>query len=146
MKGLFRSWNVLVLLLINFICLPALAFILSSTFHCSKKQSQFRTDPLSTELPETNEEGEILLWPSHILDYRQVTRGSRLVKEVKVQWQGLPIEEATWEPIVCLQRQFPELNLEDLVFPEGGENDRAYGLRQQKRRDYRKMHFGLGRD
>ena len=77
---------------------------------------------------------------SHILDYKQVELDSDLASEepperilerrmiklrrhcipmVKVQWQGHPPEEATWEHELDVRSQYPGLNFEDEILLRG---------------------------
>lgn len=43
--------------------------------------------------------------------------------EALFHWKALGHEDATWEPIEELWAPFPELNLEDIVYFEGGRDD-----------------------
>ena len=40
-----------------------------------------------------------------------------------VQWEGLPVEESSWEYLTSLQDMFPQLNLEGQVRFHGDRND-----------------------
>ena len=52
-------------------------------------------------------------------------RGSNLRGlDVLVQWKGLPLIEATWEPYNMIQQQFPTFHVEDKVKVREGSNDR----------------------
>jgi hypothetical protein len=73
----------------------------------------------STELPPVTDEGLIILEPQQILDTRWFKQGNKFEEESLIQWQRLPVEEATWEPTKSLLEQFPHINLEDKV-PLGG--------------------------
>jgi len=42
-----------------------------------------------------------------------------------VQWAGMPAAEATWEPVDAFRAAHPSFQLEDELFPKGGE--RCYG-------------------
>ena len=46
------------------------------------------------------------------------------VLEVLMQWKGLPPLEATWEPYLFIQQQFPFFHLEDKVKVGEGSNVR----------------------
>jgi hypothetical protein len=65
------------------------------------------------------DEGLIILEPQQILDTRWFKQGNKFEEESLIQWQRLPVEEATWEPTKSLLEQFPHINLKDKV-PLGG--------------------------
>ena len=48
--------------------------------------------------------------------------GGRQVREVLIQWKGLPQEDATWEPLVTITEQFLDFDLGDKVRLERGGN------------------------
>ncbi|WVZ88557.1 hypothetical protein U9M48_035065 [Paspalum notatum var. saurae] len=56
------------------------------------------TMPLALDTPRV---------PVQVLGSKLVSRGSRTVKQVLVQWSGLPSTLATWEDAVALQQRFP---------------------------------------
>ena len=58
----------------------------------------------STPLPR------FLFKPLHVLEKRMVKRGHRASAEVLVQWDSLPITEATWENAEDLQIRFPDFH------------------------------------
>ena len=43
-------------------------------------------------------------------------------EEVLVKWNGLPAADCTWEWKSVMEKQFPELDLEDKVSFNGGSN------------------------
>jgi hypothetical protein len=43
------------------------------------------------------------------------------VWHVLVEWAGMPVSEATWEPVSAFREAHPSFQLEDELFPEGGE-------------------------
>ena len=51
-------------------------------------------------------------------------RTMALGNEVIVQWKGLPLFEATWEPTELIEKQFPAFHLKDKVNLALGGNDR----------------------
>ena len=69
-----------------------------NVFHVSrlKKAIRQRVVP-SAELPPIDEEGKLVLIPEAILDTRERTLRSKLIKEYLVKWKYLPEEDATWE-------------------------------------------------
>ena len=50
-----------------------------------------------------------------ILNSRIVTYEDQLKFQVLVQWEGLPVEESSWEDLANLIEVFPKLNLETQV-------------------------------
>ena len=64
-----------------------------------------------TILPELDNEGSIFLEPEAILNKPTHQLRSRSITEVLIQWHGMQPEDATWEPLLQIQRQFPHLNL-----------------------------------
>ena len=76
-----------------------------NVFHVSrlKKAIGQRVVP-SAELPPIDEEGKLVLIPEAILDTRERTLRSRLIKEYLVKWKYLPEEDATWESEKVLQK------------------------------------------
>jgi hypothetical protein len=50
----------------------------------------------------------------------------RSVWHVLVEWAGMPVSEATWEPVPAFREAHPSFQLEDELFPEGG-GERCYG-------------------
>lgn len=64
-----------------------------------------------TTLPEMDTEGSIILEPVAIIDQRTRQLRSRSISEVLIQWHGMQPEDATWEPLLQIQQQFPHLKL-----------------------------------
>ena len=64
-----------------------------------------------TILPELDNEGSIFLEPEAVLNKRTRQLRSRSITEVLIQWHGMQPEDATWEPLLQIQRQFPHLKL-----------------------------------
>ena len=56
-----------------------------------------------------NDVGVLNLKPVAILDCTELNLRSRVITELLVQWQGGSAEDATWEPLHSLSRQFPHL-------------------------------------
>ena len=50
-----------------------------------------------------------------------------------MQWEGLPEEEATWEPRAEFQQHYPDYQLEDELFAQAGR-DVMTGLVYHRRR------------
>eukprot|EP00253_Pinus_taeda_P013819 PITA_13819 len=54
-------------------------------------------------------EGEILVEPLNILDWREVMLRKRAITQVKVQWQHFRPDEATWEDEELMKKAYPGL-------------------------------------
>ena len=56
--------------------------------------------------------------------------------EVFIKWYGLPVEDASWEPLSLIRDQFPDLHLGDKVIVDEGGNDtvpiRVYKRKRRK--------------
>eukprot|EP00253_Pinus_taeda_P014122 PITA_14122 len=70
-------------------------------------------------------EGEVLVKPLSILDWREVQLRKRAITQVKVQWRHFGHDEATWEDEELMRKAYPELFLgsghrDDVQF-HGGE-------------------------
>ncbi|XP_017408769.2 uncharacterized protein LOC108321509 [Vigna angularis] len=90
-------------------------------FHCSILKPHHGPPPsVAGTLPSSNYNNGPLLSPLVILGTRENISGESSHLEVLVQWQGLPPEEATWEPWKDIQRTF---NLEDKVLLQDARND-----------------------
>lgn len=72
-----------------------------------------------------------MIRPVQAHEYRQVKRGGHFRWEVLIEWESLPIEDATWENLEDIRDRFPELILEDKDSLEGDRNDEneACGLK-----------------
>lgn len=51
----------------------------------------------------------------------QVKRSGRFRWEILVEWENVPISEATWEDWDVMKEQFPDFDLEDKVSLRGEE-------------------------
>jgi hypothetical protein len=72
----------------------------------------------SKELPPLDEEGQLELVPTEVLEFWERKLRSRVIRECLIRWRGIPIEDATWESEQVLQH--PRLVLiEDKQFREG---------------------------
>ncbi|XP_077217844.1 uncharacterized protein LOC143852343 [Tasmannia lanceolata] len=78
-------------------------------------------------LPLMTTDGAAILQPTAILNYRHLKRQNQWVAQALVQWEGLPLEEASWEDIAHLWHLYPHLILEDKVLWEEDGNDRYHG-------------------
>ena len=62
-------------------------------------------------LPERNNEGSIISYPEAILNKHTCHIHSQSITEVLIQWHNMQPEDATWEPLLQIQKQFPHLKL-----------------------------------
>ena len=69
-----------------------------------------------TILPEMDNEGSIFLDPEAVLNKCTRQLRSRSITAVLIQWHGMQPEDATWEPLLQIQRQFPHLNISEQSF------------------------------
>ncbi|VFQ74456.1 unnamed protein product [Cuscuta campestris] len=74
--------------------------------------------PLPAELVD----GQAPSLPVKILDQRRVLQHGSPVDPYLVQWSDGGVADASWEPVETMQRNFPNLHLEDKVIPEGRES------------------------
>jgi hypothetical protein len=61
--------------------------------------------------------GWVLPTPQRVL----CARVSRDIWQVLVQWAGQPPSEASWEDVPNFKEHYPQFQLEDELFIEGGE-------------------------
>lgn len=81
-------------------------------FHVSCiKRSVGTHTPIQTALSNLDEEGFILIQPVAIINQHSHQLHSRIITKVLIQWQGLQLEDATWEPLMNFQQQFVEFKL-----------------------------------
>ena len=90
----------------------------------------FKGDPLATPptVPPV-QDGWLLPAPDNVLR-AQLRRGAW---HVLVQWQGLPSDDATWEPLQDFKDRYPDVQLEDELFEEAGR-DVMTGVQYVRRR------------
>ena len=91
----------------------------------------FRGTPPSTTpaLPPLHQ-GRLLHRPTRVL--RSQLR--RVVWHVLVQWENMPEDDATWEPVEEFRATFPSFQLKDELFPKEGRDvmtGKVYGRRHQ---------------
>ena len=69
-------------------------------------------------------EGEILVEPLNILDWREVMLRTRAITQDKMQWYHFGPDEATWEDEELMKKAYPSLFMakihwDDVQFREG---------------------------
>lgn len=81
-----------------------------NVFHVSRlKKALGHNVVVSSDLPPLDEEGELVLIPEEILDFREHFLRRRTIREYLVKWKNLLVEDATWENEEILQH--PALRL-----------------------------------
>jgi hypothetical protein len=63
---------------------------------------------MSSKLPVSDKEGWMQIVPIAILDRKLMKKGNGVATVVLVQWSNLYQEDATWEDVTDLQKQFPD--------------------------------------
>lgn len=108
-------------------------------FHVSVLRRCLGTpDQQVTPIDLLDHSSSLMLSLESILDSRTITRGAHQVLQFFIKWQGLPLEDATWEDSHSLRQRFPDFNFEDKVhLPEGGNvtnlQDHGATLRRSNR-------------
>ncbi|XP_057846650.2 uncharacterized protein LOC131056314 [Cryptomeria japonica] len=75
-----------------------------NVFHVSRlKKALGHNVVASSQLPPLDEEGQLVLIPEEILDFRERSLRKRTIREYLVKWKNLPMEDATWESDEILQ-------------------------------------------
>eukprot|EP00253_Pinus_taeda_P004302 PITA_04302 len=82
-----------------------------NTFHVSSlKITVGQNQTAQTEIPETDEEGRIILEPEGILATKEKVLRSKTIKEYLIKWKGLPEEDSLWQT-ERFHQQHPTLNM-----------------------------------
>jgi len=89
---------------------------LHDVFHVSQLKAYTGAPPAAPVPLPPVQDGRLLQAPERVLR-AQLSRGAW---RVLVQWQGLPVDDATWEPLEEFKEQYPEVQLEDELFAEEG--------------------------
>ncbi|PRQ60730.1 putative nucleotidyltransferase, Ribonuclease H [Rosa chinensis] len=63
--------------------------------------------PLTTTLPEFDDQGELLWRPVRVLDMAVIKKKKRNTTQWLIQWHGLPTADATWEDAHTIKARFP---------------------------------------
>ncbi|XP_047259248.1 uncharacterized protein LOC124891584 [Capsicum annuum] len=128
-----------------FACVPADNFLSASNVipnSVGDSLGHFRClgtpDQQVTPIDLLDHSSSLMLSLESILDSRTITRGAHQVLQFFIKWQGLPLEDATWEDSHSLRQRFPDFNFEDKVhLPEGGNvtnlQDHGATLRRSNR-------------
>ncbi|XP_066324485.1 uncharacterized protein [Miscanthus floridulus] len=101
---------------------------LHDVFHVSQLKAYTGAPPAALVPLPPVQDGRLLPAPERVLR-AQLRRGEW---RVLVQWQGLPVDDATWEPLAEFKEQYPEVQLEDELFDEAGR-DVMIGIQYKRR-------------
>ena len=101
---------------------------LHDVFHVSQLKAYTGAPPAAPVPLPPVQDGRLLQAPERVLR-AQLSRGAW---RVLVQWQGLPVDDATWEPLKEFKEQYPEVQLEDELFAEEGR-DVMTGIQYKRR-------------
>lgn len=66
-------------------------------------------------MPPFDDEGLLTPEPVAILDTRWISKGSKCVEQLLVQWKGMNAEDATWEDAALVRDSFPLLEDKDVA-------------------------------
>ena len=83
------------------------------------------------DLPKEAIHSQPLLTPLAIVDSRTIFRHGTPIRQILVQWNGLPLEETSWEDWSGFVKNYPSYNLEDKVIFYGGEQSVTKRSRKQ---------------
>ncbi|XP_026428960.1 uncharacterized protein LOC113324898 [Papaver somniferum] len=67
----------------------------------------------SLTMPVVGLHGDIIMVPERVLQQRTVLIGSKLIRQVLIQWTNSSPENATWEAITNIRTHYPRFILED---------------------------------
>ena len=97
--------------------LPAGARI-HDVFHVSLLKPFRGEPPAAPPALPPHLDGRLLPAPAKVLKAQQ----SQGVWRILVQWEGLPVEDATWEQLEEFRQHFPDFQLEDELFVQAGRD------------------------
>ena len=89
---------------------------LHNAFHVGLLKKFVGQPPASPPPLPPTQHGAIIAVPSQVLKAR-LYRG---VRQLLVQWEGLPPSSASWEDLASFQTRYPSFQLEDKLLIEGG--------------------------
>lgn len=90
-------------------------------FHVSQlKPFTDRYTPIFSELPRTSDLASTLARPEAILDRRMVRAGNAAAIQVRIKWQDLPEDQASWEDYQVLRQRFPDAGLWEADYAQAG--------------------------
>ena len=72
-----------------------------------------------------------LLTPNKILANQSIRQQDASIKQLLIQWNKKPVEEATWEEELTLKSKFPNFSLEDKTVLDLGEVGGDFGSKEE---------------
>ena len=87
---------------------------LHNVFHVGLLKPFHGDPPASTPPLPPIHDGRVVLTPARV----RRARFQHGAWEILVEWQGLPLDDATWEPRESFVERYPDFQLEDERFPE----------------------------
>jgi hypothetical protein len=121
-----------------------------SVIHVSQLKKGIKpTDEVSTSLPLSLMQLTTRVQPLSICAERMIRRGSKMVPQVKIRWQGLPDTCNSWEPLYNIVNAYPTAPAWGQAVSRGGGNVTTLHLtraleqkrRADKRAEIRKAHL-----
>ncbi|MCH79300.1 RNA-directed DNA polymerase (Reverse transcriptase), partial [Trifolium medium] len=97
-------------------------------FHVSLLKKAVGTYHEEEDLPELEGEQGVLIEPEEVLARRVVKIQNEDIEQVLIHWKGQGVEEATWEDVIMMKSQFPNLCLEDKALNSGGSVVRTQNI------------------
>lgn len=58
---------------------------------------------ITTKLPLSSNDGQLIFEPELILDMRWIKKGSNMVEEFLIKWKKMPHEDAKWEDATTIR-------------------------------------------
>ena len=105
-----------------------------NTFHVSCLKPAYGSVLPSLELPPRVFHNNPILDPLRILDSRVVLRQGQPIRQILVQWLGLPQEDTSWEGFTLFTQLYPQFHLEDKVLFQQGETFDTTQTRRNRRK------------
>jgi hypothetical protein len=80
------------------------------------------TDEVSSSLPVALTRMQVRVKPRKVLAERSVRQGNKTVPQVQIEWEGLPPNCTSWEPLFSLVNKFPDCVAWGQANSSGGGN------------------------
>ena len=102
---------------------------LHNVFHVSKLK-RFKGDPaqLVNPLPVNFLNQHPLMQPQQALQCRDILKGSKVINQTPLHWEGESATDATWEDTAGLHEAYPQFTLEDKDVAKTGVIDAEQGV------------------
>ncbi|XP_039052581.1 uncharacterized protein LOC120194313 [Hibiscus syriacus] len=84
---------------------------LHPVFHVSLLKKKIgKPGLISLNPPETSSDGQLKIYPTVVLNSREITRQNQRVRQFLMQWTNMGTDDATWEDYTVLKNQFPDFD------------------------------------